>query len=60
LQDHFEAQKAQADILNQCSRLFDQNRLKIDLAQTFHLPEAAKAHSFLATGSMQGKIALVM
>lgn len=60
LQNHIEAQKAQADILRQGSRLFDQGKLKLELAQTFPLPEATKAHSLLATGSMQGKIALVM
>jgi NADPH2:quinone reductase len=60
LQNHIEAQKAQADILKQCSRLIDQGKLHIELTHTFPLPEASKAHQLLESGSMQGKIALVM
>ncbi|WP_416666556.1 zinc-dependent alcohol dehydrogenase family protein [Egbenema bharatensis] len=54
------AQQDQAKILQQCARLIDQGQLKIHLAHTFSLDEAAQAHRVLESGSMVGKIALVM
>lgn len=54
------AQQDQAKILRQCARLIDQQELKIHLGQTFPLAQAAQAHQLLETGSMTGKIALVM
>lgn len=55
-----QAQRAQAKILQQCARLIDTGKLKIQLTQTFPLAEAAQAHHLLESGSMLGKIALVM
>lgn len=53
-----EAQHDQAKILEQCARLFDQQQLKIQVAQVFPLAEAAEAHRLLENGSMSGKIVL--
>ena len=50
----------QADILRQCARWIDRGKLKIHLSQTFPLAEAAAAHRLLETGSVTGKIALVI
>lgn len=60
LQGLVEAQQDQAKILQQCARLIDEGNLKIHLSKTFPLQEAAAAHRMLETGSMTGKIALVM
>jgi NADPH2:quinone reductase len=54
------AQIDQAKILQQCARLIEQGQLSIHLAQTFPLEEAAAAHELLETGSMMGKVVLVM
>jgi NADPH2:quinone reductase len=53
-------QQEQAKILQQCARLMDQGQLKVHLAQTFPLDQAAAAHQCLEAGSMIGKIVLVM
>lgn len=55
-----EAQKYQGEILQQCSTWIDEGKLTIHLNQTFPLQEAAKAHKMLETGSLTGKIALVI
>jgi NADPH2:quinone reductase len=60
LQDIEDAQRSQAKILEQCAQLIDQGQLKIQLTHTFPLKEAAAAHQLLETGSMSGKIVLVM
>lgn len=60
LENHIEAQQAQTKILQECARLIDEGRLKIHLSQTFPLQEAAEAHQRLESGSMIGKIALVI
>lgn len=54
------AQQHQADILRQCAEYIDNNQLTIHLGHTFPLAEAAEAHRLLESGSMTGKIALVM
>ena len=54
------AQRDQAKILQQCARLIDDGQLKIHLAHTLPLEDAPEAHRLLETGSMMGKIALVM
>jgi NADPH:quinone reductase len=41
------AQIHQAEILRQCSKLFEQGKLNIHLSQTFPLVEAAKAHQII-------------
>lgn len=55
-----EYQQNQAQILQQCSRLIDQGQLKIYLSQTFVLEEVAVAHKLLESGSITGKIAVVI
>jgi NADPH2:quinone reductase len=59
LQGLITAQQQQANILEQCSHLIDQGKLKIHVSRTFPLAEAATAHRLLETGSITGKIALV-
>jgi NADPH2:quinone reductase len=54
------AQQHQADILNQCAELIDAGRLSIHVSQTFPLEAAATAHQLLETGSMIGKIVLLI
>ncbi|OKH19482.1 alcohol dehydrogenase [Hydrococcus rivularis NIES-593] len=54
------AQKHQTEILKQCAAWIDEGKLKIHLSQTFPLEEAAEAHRLLETGSMTGKLALVI
>jgi NADPH2:quinone reductase len=54
------AQQEQAKILQQCTHLFDQQLLKIQLSHTFPLAEAADAHRLIETGSVTGKIALLI
>ena len=55
-----EARRDQAQILQQCARLIDQGQLKIQLGKTFPLAEAAAAHRLLGSGSMMGKISLLI
>jgi NADPH2:quinone reductase len=55
-----EAQQHQADILQQCSRLFDQGQLSIHVSKTFPLGAAADAHRLLEAGSTMGKIVLLV
>lgn len=60
LRELVEAQRDQAKILRQCARLIDQGDLKVQLSHTFPLAAAAQAHRLLETGSVQGKIALLI
>jgi NADPH2:quinone reductase len=60
LQGLVEYQQEQAKILQQCARLIDEGRLKIHLSKIFPLAEAASAHRLLETGSVMGKIALII
>lgn len=55
-----EAQEDQAKILQQCGRLFDQGKLKINVNTTFALDDAIEAHRMLEAGSMVGKIVLTI
>ncbi|WP_041350853.1 zinc-dependent alcohol dehydrogenase family protein [Nitrosococcus watsonii] len=48
----------QTDILHCCAELFDSERLRLHLQQTFPLAEAAAAHRLLEQGGMMGKLAL--
>ncbi|MDY6939246.1 MAG: zinc-dependent alcohol dehydrogenase family protein [Cyanobacteriota bacterium] len=59
LQNLLEEQERQGNILQQCTRLIEDGKLKIHLGKTFPLAEAAAAHQMLETGSMMGKIVLV-
>ncbi len=54
------AQQHQADILRRCAELFDAGKLRIHLAKTFPLEQAAEAHRVIEAGGMTGKLALVM
>ncbi|MDX2214073.1 MAG: zinc-dependent alcohol dehydrogenase family protein [Oculatellaceae cyanobacterium bins.114] len=58
LQGLVQAQQQQAEILQHCTRLIDQQQLKIHLSHTFPLAEAATAHRLLEAGSITGKIVL--
>lgn len=50
----------QASILKQCATWFDEGKLHIHLSQTFPLEEAAAAHQTIESGSVMGKIALLI
>jgi NADPH2:quinone reductase len=54
------AQQHQAEILKQCANWIDEGKLKIHLSQTFPLKDAAAAHKALESGSITGKIALLI
>jgi len=54
-----DARTHQAEILEQASRLFDQETLKIQVSHTLPLAEAAQAHRLIEQGGMVGKIVLV-
>ncbi len=54
------AQQHQTEILKQCASWIDEGKLKIHLSQTFPLKNAADAHQAIETGSMTGKIALLI
>ncbi|HEY9693104.1 MAG TPA: zinc-dependent alcohol dehydrogenase family protein [Oculatellaceae cyanobacterium] len=54
------AQQDQAKILEQCARLIDEGKLKINLSKTFPLEAASEAHRLLEVGSTTGKIALII
>jgi NADPH2:quinone reductase len=54
------ARQRQADILRRCAELFDNGKLRIHLANTFPLEQAAEAHRAIEAGGMLGKLALVM
>jgi NADPH2:quinone reductase len=54
------AQQHQAEILKQCASWIDEGKLKVHLSQTFPLKDAAAAHKVLESGSITGKIALLI
>ena len=60
LQSLVEEQEQQAHILLQCARLCDRNLLKIHVSQTFPLEQAQAAHELLETGSVTGKLVLLI
>ncbi|NMG22248.1 zinc-dependent alcohol dehydrogenase family protein [Brasilonema bromeliae] len=60
LQGIVEAQQHQAEILEQCAKWIDAGKLKIQVSDTFPLEEARSAHHLLETGSVTGKIVLLM
>lgn len=60
LQGRVKEQQDQAKILQQGARLLDQGQLRVQVSHTFPLAEAAKAHQLLESGSMLGKVVLVM
>jgi NADPH2:quinone reductase len=60
LQSLVEEQEQQAHVLQQCARLCDRNLLKIHVSQTFPLEQAQAAHELLETGSVTGKLVLLI
>ncbi|WP_414527966.1 zinc-dependent alcohol dehydrogenase family protein [Nodularia chucula] len=48
------------EILQECASLMDTGRLKVEVAKVFPLAEAVQAHQVVESGSMQGKIVLLM
>ncbi|MBE9095092.1 zinc-dependent alcohol dehydrogenase family protein [Tychonema sp. LEGE 07203] len=60
LQGLVEEQEQQARILQQCAGLCDRNLLKIHVSKTFPMAQAQAAHELLETGSVTGKIVLLI
>ncbi|MEM7725444.1 MAG: zinc-dependent alcohol dehydrogenase family protein [Cyanobacteria bacterium P01_A01_bin.45] len=60
LQNIVEAKQHHADILKQCAEWMHADKLKIHVQHQFPLAEAKLAHQLLESGSMTGKIVLVM
>lgn len=60
LKNMVDALQDQAKILQQCARLIDEGKLKINLSKTFPLEQVGEAHKLLEAGSMTGKIALTI
>lgn len=54
-----EALAHHGEILRECGKLFDSGQLRLHLAATLPLGEAAEAHRLLEQGGMRGKLALV-
>ncbi|NIR60306.1 MAG: zinc-dependent alcohol dehydrogenase family protein [Gammaproteobacteria bacterium] len=52
--------RRQAEILEECRRLFDAGRLRVTVSHALALDEAAEAHRLVGAGSTTGKIVLVM
>lgn len=55
-----EAKLHQGKILQQCARLFDENKLTIKIAHCFALPDAAAAQRFLEQAHPAGKVAITV
>jgi NADPH:quinone reductase len=53
-------QQHQAEILEQCAIWMDEGKLKIDVTHQLPLQDAAIAHQLLETGSIAGKIILLI
>ncbi len=60
LQGMVEAQQHHTEILEQCAKWIDAGKLKIHVGKTFPLEQAAQAHQLQETGSMTGKIVLLV
>lgn len=60
LQSITHARQHQAKILARCAAWLDMGQLTIHLAQTLPLEQAATAHRLVESGSIIGKVALVM
>ena len=54
------AQHRQGQILRRAAELFDTGRLRVHVAQTFPLADAAEAHRRLEAGSAKGKLVLAV
>ncbi|MBW4512558.1 MAG: zinc-dependent alcohol dehydrogenase family protein [Scytonematopsis contorta HA4267-MV1] len=60
LQGLVEAQQHQGEILEQCAGWMDEGKLKVHVGHQLGLGDAAKAHELLESGSMTGKIVLII
>jgi NADPH2:quinone reductase len=60
LRDLPKARAHQVEILEQCGRLFDEGKLRVHVAETLPLAEAAKGHAMIEEGHTIGKLVLVM
>lgn len=60
LYELFEARRNQAEILRRCSALFEAGKLRIHVARTFPLEQAAEAHRLIEMGGVMGKIVLAI
>jgi NADPH:quinone reductase len=60
LQAIVEVQQYHGEILEQCASWMDRGELKIHVNHEFPLQDAAKAHQLLESGSMIGKIVLLI
>ncbi|MBD2567686.1 zinc-dependent alcohol dehydrogenase family protein [Anabaena lutea] len=57
---NIEALQHHGEILQQCATWIDENKLKIQVSNTFSLKAAANAHQLLENGSITGKIVLLI
>lgn len=55
-----EAMAHQGEILRQCATMFDAGKLRVAVAETFPLEQAAAAHRRLESGGFMGKLVLTM
>jgi NADPH2:quinone reductase len=60
LMNDIEGLQHHGEILQQCANWIDEGKLKIQVSHQFPLQEATKAHQLLETGSIMGKIVLVI
>jgi NADPH2:quinone reductase len=60
LQGLVAAEQHQGEILKQCSQWIDEGKLNIHLSETYPLKDAAAAHQAIESGSMMGKVALMI
>ncbi|MBD2357875.1 zinc-dependent alcohol dehydrogenase family protein [Tolypothrix sp. FACHB-123] len=60
LQGMVEGLQHHAEILQHCATWIDEGKLKIHVSHKFPLAEAAKAHQLLESGSITGKIVLLI
>jgi NADPH:quinone reductase len=60
LQGIVEGLEHHAEILEQCATWIDEGKLKIHVSHKFSLEAAAKAHQLLESGSITGKIVLLI
>ncbi|HLO83886.1 MAG TPA: zinc-dependent alcohol dehydrogenase family protein [Nostocaceae cyanobacterium] len=60
LMNDIEGLQHHGEILHHCANWIDEGKLKIQVSHQFPLQEAAKAHQLLETGSILGKIVLLI
>jgi len=60
LRDDMALLSRQAAILRECATLFDGGRLRIQVAETLPLEQAAEAHRLLEAGGLRGKVVLLV